>query len=79
MNLVEIRKNGVGNGFTVINPVDGYRKDNSVWFGTCSNCNEMVSSSSVSSKDTGWTHSVVLGTIGTTGKVIKSVDYCPKG
>jgi hypothetical protein len=78
MNLVEIRKGGIGNGFTVINPQDGYRKDNTVWFGTCSNCNEMVSSSRFSS-ESGWTHSVVVRLIGTTGKEIKSVDYCPKG
>ena len=79
MNLVEIRKNGIGNGFTVINPKDGYRKDNAVWFGTCSECGESVSSSSVSAKFNGWTHSVVVRLIGTTGKEIKSIDYCPKG
>ena len=79
MNLVEIRKNGIGNGFTVINPKDGYRKDNLLWFGECATCGESVSSSSMSAKSVGWTHSVVVGTIGTTGKIIESVDYCPKG
>ena len=78
MNLVEIRKNGIGNGFTVINPEDGYRKDNSLWFGECSECGERVVSSLMSAKNVGWTHSVVVGTIGTTGKITKSVDYCPK-
>ena len=29
---MEIRKNGIGNGFTVIKPEDGYRKDNTLWF-----------------------------------------------
>lgn len=78
MNLVEIRTNGIGNGFTVINPKDGYRKDNAVWFGTCSVCGESVSSSSYSN-ELGWTHNLVVRLIGTTGKEIKSVDYCPKG
>jgi hypothetical protein len=76
MNLVEIRKNGIGNGFTVIKPEDGYRKDNAVWFGTCSNCNEMVSSSSVSLKSNGWTHKVIRQENGY--QVHTSVDYCPK-
>lgn len=77
MNLVEIRKNGIGNGFTVIKPEDGYRKDNAVWFGTCSNCNEMVSSSSVSTKYNGWVHTLVKP-LGETGSVRTAVDYCPK-
>lgn len=76
MNLLEIRKAGIGSNFTVSNASDGYRKDNSVWFGTCDTCGEQVSSSVMS---TGWTHSVVVRLIGTTGKEIKSVDYCPKG
>ena len=78
MNLVEIRKGGIGNGFTVINPKDGYRKDNAVWFGTCGECGESVSSSSVSAKYNGWTHQL-KERIGTTGFRIESVDYCPKG
>jgi hypothetical protein len=78
MNLVEIRKNGIGNGFTVINPKDGFRKDNRLWFGECATCGESVSSSSMSANNVGWVHSVVVGTIGTTGKIVKSVDYCPK-
>lgn len=78
MNLVQIRENGIGNGFSVINPKDGFRKDNRLWFGTCSECGEMVSSSSMSAKYVGWTHTLVLGTIGTTGKITRSVDYCPQ-
>ena len=33
------------NGFTVLEPRDGYRKDNSLWFGKCSECGEGVSNS----------------------------------
>ncbi len=74
-NFNQIRVEGIGNGFTVINPADGFRKDNRLWFGTCSECNEMVTNSSMTGK--GWEHSVVVRLIGTTGKEIKSVDYCP--
>ena len=73
MNLVEIRKSGVGNGFTVINPKDGYRKDNLVWFGECSKCGESVSSSLVSAKYNGWTHTKIVG------QMRSAIDYCPKG
>ena len=37
-----IRNQGIGDGFTVINPQDGYRKDNTIWNGTCSECGERV-------------------------------------
>jgi hypothetical protein len=37
-----IRTQGIGDGFTVINPQDGYRKDNTIWNGTCSECGERV-------------------------------------
>jgi hypothetical protein len=77
MNLLEIRKGGIGNGFTVIDPKDGFRKDNSLWFGTCSNCGEMVSSSLVSAKFNGWTHKIIKKENGY--QVHTSVDYCPKG
>jgi hypothetical protein len=79
MNLLEIRTKGIGSNFSVVNPKDGYRKDNRLWFGECATCGESVSSSSMSAKFNGWTHEIVLGTIGSTGKIIRSVDYCPKG
>jgi hypothetical protein len=77
MNLLEIRTKGIGSNFTVINPADGYRKDNRLWFGTCSECGEMVSSSSVSAKYNGWTHTLTKK-ISETGFSMKSIDYCPK-
>lgn len=74
-NFWEIRESGIGNGFTVSNPADGYRKDNRLWFGTCDTCGESVTNSSLTGK--GWEHDVVVGTIGTTGKIHKRLDYCP--
>ena len=84
MNLVEIRKNGIGNGFTVINPEDGYRKDNTLWFGECSECGERVVSSLMSAKSKGWTHEIRTNVqYHTSGNVLsyssRAVDYCPKG
>ena len=73
MNLVEIRKNGIGNGFTVINPEDGFRKDNTVWFGECSKCGERVVSSLMSAKNVGWTHTKIVG------QMRSAIGYCPKG
>ena len=43
---MEIRENGIGSNFRVINPADGFRKDNRLWFGTCSVCGERVVNSS---------------------------------
>lgn len=45
MEIKEIREMGIGNGFTVINPQDGFRKDNTIWNGTCSECGERVHNS----------------------------------
>jgi hypothetical protein len=57
-NFQEIREKGIGNGFSVIDPKDGYRKDNRLWFGTCSVCNEMVTNSAIDGR--GWLHKLVL-------------------
>lgn len=78
MNIVEIRTKGIGSNFSVINPHDGYRKDNRLWFGECSECGEMVSSSSMSAKSIGWTHTLTKK-ISETGFQMTSIDYCPKG
>ena len=75
-NFKQIRVEGIGSNFKVLNPEDGYRKDNRLWFGTCSECGDSVTNSSLTGK--GWEHSVVVDTIGTTGKVYRSLDYCPK-
>lgn len=71
--LTEIREQGIGNGFTVLNPADGYRKDNTLWFGECSVCGERVVCSWI---DKVWTHRVYL-VKETNHSVSRSVDYCP--
>jgi hypothetical protein len=77
--IAEIRTRGIGNGFTVLNPADGFRQDNWLWFGNCSACGERVSNSL---RDGVWTHTQYTHkTIGESGLVMSStsypVDYCP--
>ena len=74
------------NGFVVLNPEDGYRKDNSLWFGECSECGERVTNSKF---DGFWTHTKYAekgyyskeqfdkdGMYNFASS--KSIDYCPK-
>ena len=78
-NFQSVRENGIGNGFTVLNPKDGFRKDNRLWFGTCSVCNESVTNSAVVGR--GWEHDIILideilpG--GTRHRSSRKVTYCP--
>ena len=84
-NFQSVRENGIGSNFSVINPADGFRKDNRLWFGTCSVCNESVTNSAVSGR--GWEHTIYLEKgyfskdnylKGTTNMASsKSVTYCP--
>lgn len=78
-SLQEIRVNGIGNGFTVLDSEDGIRKDGRLWFGMCSECGEMVTNSHL---DGIWKHELVLEEKRYASGVIayrhsKSVDYCP--
>lgn len=43
------------NGFTALEPRDGYRKDNSLWFGKCSECGEGIHNSRLVGK---WEHTI---------------------
>ena len=78
--VMEILQKGIGSNFTVLNPEDGYRKDNSLWFGECSVCGERVSNSKHSNK---WMHSEVLSIkYHADGKTVLSrttreLDQCP--
>lgn len=79
-NFHQVREEGIGNGFTVSNPADGYRKDNRLWFGTCDTCGESVTNSSLTGN--GWEHNVIMEqTVNENGFVSyrrsKNVDYCP--
>lgn len=56
-NFQSVRENGTGTNFTVIEPVDGFRKDNRLWFGTCSVCGERVTNSALVGY---WEHSINL-------------------
>lgn len=81
-NFQQVREQGIGNGFTVLNPADGFRKDNRLWFGECSECGDTVTNSSL--KGEGWIHSITTvhsyHADGVTPCHSSSVfvNYCPK-
>ena len=75
------REQGIGSNFEVKDPKDGFRKDNTVWFGTCSICNEIVSNSR---HNLTWMHSIDLKvTYHASGHIASrqsiQIDYCPYG
>lgn len=79
MSKYVVEKVQEANGFTAINCEDGYRKDNRLWFGECSECGERITNSHLNGI---WKHEIVLevkyhesGTIAY--KSSKQVDYCP--
>lgn len=57
-NFQSVRENGIGSNFSVINPADGFRKDNRLWFGTCSVCGQSVTNSAIDGR--GWLHSEII-------------------
>jgi hypothetical protein len=73
LTIQETREYGIGNGFNVLNPEDGYRKDNRLWFGECSKCGERVTNSSLKGI---WEHTLYL-VKEKNHSVSKSIDYCP--
>lgn len=77
--VTRVRADGLGNGFVVIDPADGFRRDGSVWFGTCSVCNERVTNSW---RDGVWKHTIYTRkVINPDGFISSSAsyqsDYCP--
>jgi hypothetical protein len=85
-NFQQVREQGLGNGFAVINPADGFRKDNRLWFGECSECGERITNSAL---DGVWKHTIYTikgyyskeafdndGMANHTQSY--QVDYCPK-
>jgi hypothetical protein len=69
-NVREVRTLGLGSGFSVIDPKDGVKGDDSIWFGTCDNCGETVSND----KRLGlWEHRTVEG------EKAQYSTSCPKG
>lgn len=78
-NFQSIRENGIGSNFSVINPADGFRKDNRLWFGTCSECGQSVTNSALTGR--GWEHEIILSRevhpSGMVHQSSKNVTYCP--
>jgi hypothetical protein len=77
----DIRERGIGLNFDVMAPQDGFRKDNSLWFGKCTVCMQTVSNSLHFKL---WEHDVILKTTyHANGDILsrqsKKVDYCPLG
>ncbi len=75
----EAREKGIGYNFKVANQADGYRKDNTLWFGTCTSCGERVTNSI---RDGKWMHEEIIeaeyhpdGQLFT--KKTRQLDYCP--
>jgi hypothetical protein len=77
----DIRERGIGLNFDVMNPEDGFRKDNALWFGKCSVCGDRVSNSRHAKL---WEHDLTISVqYHTNGAILsrqsKNVDYCPLG
>jgi len=72
MNVVE--KIQQANGFVALNCEDGYRKDNRLWFGECSECGERITNSAL---DGIWKHRLILWQDGLS-TTSRQIDYCPK-
>ena len=81
-----VRELGIGNGFKVLDPHDGFRKDNRLWFGNCEVCGESVTNSSFD--DGVWQHTVYSRKVfyvkdGVANphpnqSTSQHVDFCPK-
>lgn len=76
-----IREAGLGKGFRVLEPHDGYRGDNSLWFGKCAVCMELVTHSRLTGL---WEHTVYTlveywskDSTFPNHTVSHKVDYCP--
>jgi len=73
MNINEIREQGIGSNFKVINQADGYQKNNRLWFGECVECGERVTNSNLKGV---WVHTIILERDGLSTRS-RDVDYCP--
>lgn len=76
MNIQEIREQGVGNGFDVLDPHDGYENNDRLWFGECATCGGRVTNSNLKGI---WEHTVILETDGKGYTKSMVIDYCPSG
>jgi hypothetical protein len=84
--MSKVEKTQIANGFTALNCEDGFRKDNRLWFGECSECGERITNSNL---DGIWKHTKYSekgyyskeefdrdGIANFTSS--KDIDYCPK-
>ena len=71
-DIATLRGQGIGSNFTVADPADGYRQNDQLWFGTCSICDERVTSSL--HDDGVWMHKEY----GPDGNSYRHIDFCPK-
>lgn len=55
MDIKTTREQGLGAGFQVMEPHDGFRQNNQLWFGKCSECGETVTNSTLNGI---WEHTV---------------------
>lgn len=62
------------NGFVALDPHDGYRKDNRLWFATCSVCGETITNSFLNGI---WEHQLILEDDGKGSTKSRNIDYCP--
>lgn len=81
MNIQQIRQEGLGNGFRVIEPHDGFRKNDQLWFGKCDQCEATVTNSWL---DGAWMHTVYTkleywgNNTHPNSTTSHRVNYCPK-
>lgn len=81
MNIQQIRREGLGNFFRVLDPHDGFRNNDQLWFGKCDHCKETVTNSHL---DGIWKHTVYteLEYWGDNKRpnstTSHQVNYCPK-
>lgn len=75
MPISQVREQGVGFNFKVLNPADGYRQDGRLWFGNCEICGERVTNSALNGV---WMHDEIIEQ--REGfKSSRQITYCPQG
>jgi hypothetical protein len=45
LDIQTVREGGIGTGFKVLDPHDGFRDNGQLWFGKCETCGETVTNS----------------------------------
>ena len=74
MDIKEIRESGIGSNFKVVDQKDGFRNDNSIWFGNCATCGGHVSNSVFNGV---WEHTTYGESDSLNVIIMKKLDYCP--